>query len=611
MQLFRWTIWILLFLPLVGHSQRTFQKKTYYDAEQTKLKEVVTMLRKDSTLHGTYASLYVNGSLAIKGHYSQGKSDSTWIYYYENGHEKAYGPFDTDNQSGKWKYFYESGELKAVGTYANNIKHGSWTYYYENGQEKSTGIYFKNQKEGIWNYFYEDGSLKAQAFFQQGKGHYKEFYPNGKLKTEGRNEYEKSEGPWTYYYESDGIEAEGNFKRGLRNGFWKYYHENGQLAAEGVFKDGEKSGVWKYYFPDGTISSEGEMVNDQRDGFWKLYYQSGEIKGEGKYDQGSGDYVEYYPNGKQKARGAMENGMREGRWEYYNEEGLEDGEAVFVDGVGDYKGYYPDGTIKMTGTIDNGKRVGQWTLYNPDGTVAGIYKPVYEEERPIFRTTNFDDKKSTKQSSDKVEYMYKNRKIRYFNPRINEYTGIIVATNPLQPLFNQLPISVEYYIQERLGYEINIVMRKKPFYQDISSKSSNQVNSLGFDLHLRQKFYHDDTKLGMFYFGHEILTGYLEHQATVMDSSQSPAAFTKIFAKESRLAYGLFIGDRWMKRTGNSGLTIDFNLGIALGRRFFKKAFDQQYSNVFDELNQDKFYLPLIFTLNIGFAGPKRKTTSF
>lgn len=605
------TILFVVLLPFLANAQKTFQKKAFYDDEQTKLREVVTLLKADSTLHGPYHSLYVNGSLAVKGYYHQGESDSTWVYYYENGRSKAAGSFDQGKQTGHWKYYFESGELKARGTYQHDIKHGAWTYYYENGQEKSHGAYYRNDKQGIWNYFYEDGSLKAQAFFELGKGQYKEFYPNGKLKTEGLNAHEKSEGLWTYYYESGEVEAKGKFKNGLREGFWQYFHKNGQVAAEGMFDRSEKSGVWKYYFPDGSISSEGEMNNDQKDGFWKLYYQTGEIKGEAHYDQGSGEYVEYYASGKQKARGAMKDGLRHGEWTYYSEEGLEDGEANFKDGVGQYKGYYENGTLKMTGTIKEGRRVGQWTLYNPDGSLAGTYTPVYEEHQPIFRTSDIAQSEGSKKSSDKPEYRYKNKKLRYFNPRINEYVGFIVGTNPLWTLAGQLPISVEYYIQERLGYEAYVIMHKKPFYRSYNT-DLHKVSTLGIDINLRQKFYHNDTKLGMFYFGHQLSGGYLQHQVNILDSlSFATPEKRRINAEEFRFAYGLFIGDRWMQRTGDSGLTFDLNIGVAVGRRIFTKGDENQYHYLFDDLNQDKFYLPVILTLNIGYAGPKRRSISF
>tara|TARA_Y100000310_G_scaffold342310_1_gene444975 strand:- start:997 stop:2814 length:1818 start_codon:yes stop_codon:yes gene_type:complete len=605
---------LFLFLLLSVQAQKTFVKKTYFDEEKTQLKEIVTLLKSDSSLHGKYQSLYLNGSLSVSGYYDHNQSDSTWIYYFENGRVKMQGSYRQGKQNGKWTYYYESGELKASGIYQKDVRHGHWTYYFENGQEKSSGIYYNDLKEGIWNYSYEEGSLKAQAYFNKGVGAYREFYPNGKLKTEGTNSHGQSEGDWTYYYESGEKEADGLFKNGLREGTWTYYYKNGQISAVGSFKKGEKSGIWKYYFDDGTISSEGQMSKDQKDGYWKLYYQSGEVKGEGKYDEGSGEYIEYYASGKQKARGQVIDGLKEGTWVYFSEEGLEDGTADFKSGKGEYIGYYPNGVIKMKGMIDDNRRVGEWTLYNPDGTLAGTYRPIYEEQKPIFRTTEDVSVKSDKDKKDKPEYKYKNKRLRYFEPRINEYNGIIVGTNPAWTLIGRLPLAVEYYIQERQGYEVELTLIRKPFFT-YDNISINKTKTIGSNIAIRQKFYHDDGNLGMFYFGHQLLGGFSQHHAYVYDSiSFRPATIeVKLEASEKRIAYGLFIGNRWMQRSEDSGFTIDMNIGVAIGRRFFTKEFDSvpEFDAHFSELKQDEIYLPIILTINIGFAGPKRRTVSF
>ena len=595
-------------------AQKTFVKKTFYDEEETQLKEIITLLKSDSSLHGKYQSLYLNGSLSISGYYNHNLSDSTWIYYFENGRKKMEGSYHLGKQDGKWSYYFESGELKATGIYDKDIRNGYWTYYFENGQEKSSGIYYKDIKEGIWNYSYEEGSLKAQAYFNSGVGAYKEFYPNGKLKTEGTNAHGQSEGNWTYYYESGEVEAKGAFKSGLREGQWIYYHKNGQVSAKGEFEAGEKAGVWKYYFPDGSVSSEGQMSKDQKDGYWKLYYQTGEVKGEGRYDEGAGEYIEYYASGKQKARGKVLNGHKEGKWIYFNEEGLEDGTATFDEGKGDYIGYYRNGVIKMQGTIEDNRRVGQWTLYNPDGSLAGTYRPVYEEQKPIFRTSEEVGPEAHRDKKDKPEYKYKNKRLRYFEPRINEYNGIIVGTNPAWTLIGRLPLAVEYYIQERLGFEAELTLLRKPFFT-YDNKKINQTKSIGSNIAIRQKFYHDDTRLGMFYFGHQILGGFSQHHSYVLDSISSfPATFErKLKASEKRIAYGLFIGNRWMQRAEDSGFTVDMNIGVAIGRRFFNTDFEaeDEFDARFNELNQDEIYLPIILTINIGFTGPKRRTVSF
>lgn len=602
---------VMLFFWTVSNAQLVV-KKTFFDVEKKKIKEEISIDESDSTLNGPYLSFYENGSLATKGFYNKDQSDSSWVFYFENGKEKASGNFHQGNQEGKWVYYFENGNKKAEGLFKDNIKHGNWVFYFENGVEKSTGIYFNGKKEGIWNYQFEEGTLKAQAYFDQGDGVYKEFYPSGKIKMEGRNVDEESQGLWTYYYESGEIEAEGTFTNGLRNGFWQHYHKNSQVEAEGNFKEGEKDGIWKYYYADGSVSSEGAMKADQQDGYWKLYYQSGIVKGEGKYDAGTGDYIEFYENGKQKARGAMKNGLKHGKWIYYNDEGVEDGKANYKNGLGDYESFYLDGTLKMEGQLENERRVGKWTLYNPDGSVAGVYRPVYEDEKPIFRTSESikaDIKK--KETIDKPEYRYKSNKLRYFEPRVNEFRGYILGTNPVWIIDGKLPIAAEYYFQERLGYELQFNIQNKPFLNDADT---NQVKTIGLIVDLRQKFYHQDHKLGMFYFGHQLSGGYIMHTVEKPDFSMSltDPNYIKLKANERLFGYGAFIGNRWMQRPGNAGLTIDFHLGISVMSRGFNKEFSSSAENetLFRKIDQSKTYFPVIFGINIGFSGPKRTIIS-
>ncbi len=122
-----WSV-ILLVIAACG----TFIKKTYFDEEKSKLKEVISLSKTDSTLQGPYRSFFENGSLAISGYYTHNQTDSTWIYYFENGREKAKGSYSLGKQKGKWRYYFENGKLKIEGVFKDDHKHGSWTFYYEN-----------------------------------------------------------------------------------------------------------------------------------------------------------------------------------------------------------------------------------------------------------------------------------------------------------------------------------------------------------------------------------------------------------------------------------------------------------------------------------------------
>lgn len=583
------------------------QGKKYFDSDSNKISEIYHYSKKDNELNGLYESFYLNGSLQTIGWYEKNLPDSIWQYYYENGQKKAAGRFKDGQPNGKWTYYFENGNIKSEGQLEENIKTGSWTFYFENGGEKSSGNYLNNSKSGIWNYFYEGGVIKAQAYLENGSGSYVEFYPSGSRRMEGENKDGKSDGEWMYYYETGEKEAIGKFEKGLRTEKWIYYHKNGKIAGTGTYSEGMRTGEWKYYHDNGQLSQSGIIRQDQKDGYWKLFYPTGELQGEASYNNGSGGFKEYYPNGSQKSNGEIIDGKKTGKWTYYSENGGIDGEADLIAGEGTYVGYYPNGTVKMKGQIKDDKRVGKWTLFNPDGTLAGTYTPIYESEKPIFKTRESTDLVE-KEQFDKPEYKFKKRGLRYFRPRINEYRGVIMGTNPAWLLDNQLPIAIEYYMQERLGYELQINLIRDPFFKSDSDVGPYQVYSRGTKLQLRQKLYHLDQKLGMFYFGHEVSFSYINHQVLHIDTVvvQEPR-FGKL--AETSIGYGLFIGNRWMRDPGNLGFTIDTFIGMGIAKRSYMR--EDSFSTLdvyFDPLTDTGIHFPLIIGVNIGFAGPKSKS---
>lgn len=585
------------------------QGKKYYDSDSNKIKEIYHYSLQDSMLYGSYESFYFNGSLQTYGWYEKNLPDSLWRYYYENGRKKAIGRFKAGKPDGKWEYYFENGNLKSKGILRGVNKEGFWTFYYENDGEKSNGNYFNNQKSGIWNYFYEDGSIKAQAYLESGKGKYTEFYPSGARRMEGFNQNEKSIGEWIYYYESGEIEAIGSFENGLKTGVWTYYHKNGVIAGEGLYDSGVRTGDWKYYHDNGNISQSGKIINNQKDGYWKLFYPSGELLGEADFSQGTGDYNEYYPSGSRKSKGQLVNGKKEGKWYYYGENGNLEGEATMTNGEGEYIGYYADGTVKMKGRLKDDKRIGEWTLFNPDGTTAGTYHPIYEDETPIFKTRISEDELERGQY-DKPDYRYKRRESRYFQPTINEYRGIIVGSNPLWLIDNQLPLALEYYMQERLGYELQIDILRNPFFTSDDAIADYEIYRRGAKIHFRQKFYSPDAKLGMLYFGHQLSFKYLNHQVNHIDTLiiQQPRRFGNMI--ETGIGYGIFVGNRWMKDVGNAGFTIDLFLGVSVMKRNFNKQYEplQVLDNYFDREIKSNIHFPVLVGLNFGLVGPKSKS---
>lgn len=600
---------VFLFLSFLAISQ-VKQARSYFDADSTKVMEIYNYSRKDSTLQGSYESFYLNGSLKSYGWFTKNEPDGVWNYYYENGRKKAEGKFKAGIPKGIWTYYFENGNVKSKGTLDGSLKEGVWIFYYENDGEKSKGTFANNQKIGVWNYFYEDGSLKAQSVIEQRKGSYVEFYPSGSRRMEGVNVNDKSEGEWIYYFESGEIEAIGHYKNGRKSGDWVYYHKNGQEAAKGIYEDGNRQGEWQYFHENGNLSQKGNLINDQKDGYWKLFYPTGEILGEVAYDGKDEMVNEYYPSGSQKSKGQLVDGNKTGKWYYYSEQGYLEGEADLNTGRGTYIGYYPDGSTKMSGEIEDDKRVGEWQLYNPDGSTAGTYRPIYENEQPVFKPRVTSDYVS-KDSQDKPNYHPEKRGLRYFLPRVNEYRGFIIGTNPFWLLDDQLPVAVEYYIQERLGHELQIDIIRSPFFIPDEDIADYQIYRREAQFHFRQKFYHTDSKLGMFYFGHEVNFKYVNSQVNHLDTLIVNATVNRFGnLVETSYGYGVFLGNRWMKDAGSSGLTVDTFIGIGISGRSFDKQYEpiQVLDNYFNREIKSSVYFPVIFGINVGFALTKSRS---
>lgn len=336
-----------------------------------------------------------------------------------------------------------------------------------------------------------------------------------------------------------------------------------------------------------------------------MFYETGETKGVGELNEGTGEYKEYYISGKLKVVGHFQDDLNHGDWIYYDEEGNVEGKASFENGIGDYEGYYLNGDTKMTGKISKGRRIGEWTLYKKNGEIAGKYFPVYHQDNPIFMHDEDLTKPSNGRDYDKPEYKYKNKKSRYFSPVVNEYKGVILATNPLFSLIGFIPFSVEYYRQERLGYELQYNYIRSPFYQNHGDQALHEVYSNGFSLQLKQKFYSRDQRYGMFYFGHLVGIKKLKYQANV--SGASLDQHDVVGSDATNYHYGVIIGNRWTKHPGNAGFTIDVYFGLGIGYRDYQKNYtDPQYDSIFDDINQSSMEVPVFFGINLGYLGFKK-----
>lgn len=596
----------------------------YYDSEKKIPKETFLISEKNSNhLHGSYTAYYKSGRIRVKGNYEHNVASGWWEYFYENGKPKMRGNLRNNVNHGLWEYFYENGSLEMKGEVYDTIRQGHWKFYYEKGSLKREGNFLDGKKEGLWEYFDEDGKLKSEEVFKGDLSAYKEYYASGELKLKGNRVKGQSEGIWTQYYKNGHIKAVGNYHQGNRQGKWRFYHENGKLASTGDFLEGFTVGKWTYYHENGNISAEGAEKDGLKEGYWKLYYSNGDFKGEAVFNQGEGIYQEFYKDSTLKVKGFLSDGAHQGKWQYFYEDGMLEGEAVFKNGKGTYYGYYRNGVRKMQGTIENGERTGLWQLYKPDGQLAGYYTSVYENNEPVFKALSNSEAalsaEDAKDTSLNPEYMYRKKAVRYFKQRVNEFQGIIAGVNPVGLILNRLSFNVEYYMQERLGYELEIGAERSPFFMGGRDMEANTAYYRGFFLGIKQKFYHTDTRSGMFYFGHRLGFDDLNHYANVAEVHAASGSLiskpvSKIIAEEQRISYTMVGGTRLMKdsdvintrvsrETDSPGLTFDLFAGFGVGYRFFRKSStEENYNSILKKVPQSRLLFPLQLGATVGYV---------
>ena len=597
----------------------------YYDSDQRIPKETFEVAEDEpEQLNGAYTAYFTDGSVKTKGQYANNQATGFWEYFYENGHPKMRGTLDNNRNAGPWEYFYENGQLQMKGVVYDSTRQGKWHFYYENGQLKREGEFEQGKQVGLWQEYLESGSLKTKVIHRQDTAYYQAYYPTGTLQLEGTKVRDKNEGRWKHYFPGGQLQAEGEYRAGIRQGPWRFYYENGKLSSVGDFLDGSSVGKWTYYYENGTVSAEGAERDGVKEGYWKLYHSDGDFKGETIFNEGDGTYREYYEDGALKVKGRIVDGVNQDKWIYYYPDGTLEGECVFKNGQGTYYGYYPDGALKMKGTVAEGERTGVWELYKPNGQLVGYYKSVYENNEPSFRALEeFADREAAKEErevpTENPDYLYRKKKnLRYFVPKINERQRFILGVNPMALLAYRLPLSLEYYIQERLGYEAEVGIFRNPFFVGGPSVVENTAYQRGVFINVKQKFYHPDSRVGMFYFGHQLGIDYLHHYANVAEDTPpggvAPPTETSLLLKEQRLSYSLLLGTRLIKDSDVAnarivrdrharGLTFDLFGGIGVGYRLLHEQYDQgAIGEGIIEKKQSKAFVPFYVGATVGYA---------
>ena len=584
---------------------KEFIRHTYHDKEQKIIKETYQV--KDTIRnvpHGRYVSYYLNGKIESRGQFTNNETSGVWEFFYETGKLKMRGILFKGANYGMWEYFFENGQKSMEGIINGRDREGEWKSYYESGQLKEIGSYTKNQRQGHWKTHFEDGTRKGEIDYTDDHGRYIEYYQSGKVRAEGPKAGARSVGLWRYFAEDGTLQSEGEFTDGRKSGAWTHYYPSGKPSSRGMMSNDVPGGQWEHWFENGKQSATGSYDKGKKTGKWISWSSTGNIKSEVIYNDVRGEYIEYYESGKLKVKGSLVDEKREGTWDFYYESGQREGTCTYKSGKGTYHGYFSSGALQTKGAMDGDLKTGTWEIYEADGSLSGYYRPFYDDKKLSDEITGMVKKQPsyaqaapTQPHGQATKKATNKRHTGYFTPRYHEAQGIIFGTNPVWLAAGQLPLGIEFYLQERLGHEFEFIGIRDPFFVADSEVTPGKQFQRGYSIAIKQKFY-NSMSVGMWYFGHELRFTNVGHFVNEFVSNPSAGGVFTFNATEQRIEWGALLGYRLMRRHNDSGLTVDAFVSADIGYRGF--VADEAIADKFATVPQSSFATTFHFGVNIG-----------
>jgi uncharacterized protein len=566
-------------------------KTTYHDKDKHNIKEfyqVSDTLR--NILHGRYISYFLNGNIESKGQFTNNETTGVWEFFYETGNLKMRGILRHNSNYGVWEYFYENGQKSMEGTINGKTREGEWKMYYENGQLKDIGSYLQGKHTGSWKTYFEDGALKGEIDYVDDFGRYIEYYHSGKIYGEGPRLGLKNSGHWRYFAEDGTLSHEGEFVNGKKNGEWIHFFPSGKVHSRGMYENDLHEGIWYYFYENGQANKSGEFKAGVRQGEWRSYNENGVLHTTSTFINNEGTYTEYFASGKIRCTGTLKNDKREGKWEFFYESGKKEGDCEYKESHGLYYGYFPDGALQTKGQLEDDRKVGSWEIFERDGKLSGYYKPFYDDKDAAKEIANRATKNYGRTNASHT------KGLSYFDPRINEFKGVIIAGNPLFTFIGRFPLAIEFYLQERLGHEFEFVGMRDPFFRADKDIAVSKNFERGYSIAIKQKMY-NPLKVGMWYLGHEVRFTNLGHFINIA-SPLTPDNFFTASSSEQRIAWGGLLGYRIMRKNNAPGFTIDTFVSFNVGYRSF--SVDPKYRTNFESIEQSKLLTTFNFGINFG-----------
>jgi antitoxin component YwqK of YwqJK toxin-antitoxin module len=367
--------------------------------------------RPDGTKHGAFITLYPDQSIAIEGHYKDGKLDGAWKRHHPNGATAEEGAYATGMADGTWRAFDTAGT--PLGDYTLKAGTGKQKRWLADGPIYSETQLKKGVPNGYTKVFDREGHLIVIAKLTAGK-------LDGDHLVGGKNTLRIEEtfvrgvrrGPrkiWQFWallvdenYDTKGAldgaftlwrdkivpRVQGTFEHGKRVGSWIWTDRNNKTEREGDYIDGKKTGPW-FEYTDEKLTFQGIFTDGKPDGEF-IYYDRNSVElGRFTITDGTGTMLTFHPTKNVSSRTRLQQGQLSGKYEEISIRGrtLVEGNYLADRKHGWWREWNEAGALLSEEQWKRGKLDGAWKKY-VDGKLAvestykdGMASGVYTEYR--------------------------------------------------------------------------------------------------------------------------------------------------------------------------------------------------------------------------------------
>ena len=117
---------------------------------------------------GPYYLITLQGDTIVKGYFTDGEKDSSWVYVYEDKIET--GSYKDGLKEGEWKRTLKSNNrIIYKADFIQGVPHGKVYYYYNNGKIMRIEEYKMGVPHGNWQYYTEQNELDMVETYRNGK----------------------------------------------------------------------------------------------------------------------------------------------------------------------------------------------------------------------------------------------------------------------------------------------------------------------------------------------------------------------------------------------------------------------------------------------------------